>query len=164
VRQNHAEGTQSLRFRPYVVVVAVLGRADASARLDASNKAWPGGVRPSDKGQKRGVENERYPMENPQMVDAPEDGFQQRLKNALESPEVPVLYVNGFVNSMTSGDVLTVLERNGRPVAVLNMSFTVAKTLSVGLGSTIAQLEEGAGQSMLTTQEVGKALERGEKK
>jgi hypothetical protein len=98
------------------------------------------------------------------MVDAPEDDLQKRLRNALESADVPVFYVNGFVNTMTSGDVLTVLERNGRPVAVLNMSFTVAKTLSVGLGNTIAQLEEKAGQSMLTTQEVGKALEREDKK
>jgi hypothetical protein len=98
------------------------------------------------------------------MVQLSEDDVQKRLKNALESTDVPVFYVNGFVNTMTSGDVLTVLERNGRPVAVLNMSFTLAKTLSVGLGNTIAQLEEKAGQSMLTTQEVGKALEPGGEK
>jgi hypothetical protein len=91
------------------------------------------------------------------MVDGPEDDLQKRLTNAVNS-DVPVFYVNGFVNSMTSGDVLTLLERNGKPVAILNMSFTVAKTLSVSLGNTIAQLEERAGQSMLTTQEVGKAL------
>jgi hypothetical protein len=38
------------------------------------------------------------------------------------SPDIPHVYFNGFSGALTSGDVEFVLERNGGPVAVLNMS------------------------------------------
>jgi hypothetical protein len=53
---------------------------------------------------------------------------------------------------------LVVLERNGQPVAVLNASYTIAKTLSVLLGNAIAQLEELSGHPIMTTMEIEKFL------
>lgn len=70
-----------------------------------------------------------------------------RAKNA----DVPEIYTNGFITGLGSGDVFVVLERNGSPVAILNMSYTVAKTIAAALGNTIAQLEEKTGREMLTT-------------
>ena len=70
------------------------------------------------------------------------------------SADIPQIYFNGFANGMTSGDVAMVLERNGHPVAVLNLSFTLAKTLSQKLGQMIAALEEQAGRPMLTTDDI----------
>ena len=81
-------------------------------------------------------------------------GAPQRLQAALES--ALSIYFNGFVNMAGIGDVVTVLERNGEPVAILNMSFTVAKTLSIALGMVIARLEEQSGREMLTTADIEK--------
>ena len=80
-----------------------------------------------------------------------------RIKAALTN-DVPKIYANGFVTSMTSGDILVVLEANGRSVGVLNLSFTVAKTLSLALGQAIANLEEKAGHEIMTTHLIDKAI------
>jgi hypothetical protein len=62
---------------------------------------------------------------------------QERLARGMDV-SVPQIYFNGFVSTMSSGDVLTVLERNGKPVVVLNMSYTVAKTLAISLGQLVS--------------------------
>jgi len=77
----------------------------------------------------------------------------ERLAAAM-SPMVPQIYANGFLTGMSSGDVYIALERNGQPVALLNLSYTVAKTLSLSLGRTIATLEDQANRQMLTTHDV----------
>jgi hypothetical protein len=82
---------------------------------------------------------------------------EQRAQRAFDA-NVPQLYFNGFTNSATQADVFTVLERNGQPVAILNMSYTVAKTFAVSMNRIIAQFEEATGRSMLTTHEAEKAL------
>jgi hypothetical protein len=81
------------------------------------------------------------------------DVLAERMRAAL-APDVPKIYFNGFINAVSSGDIVTVLERNGQPVAVLNMSFTVAKSLAQALGVTVSDLEKKAGQAMLTTKDV----------
>jgi hypothetical protein len=73
---------------------------------------------------------------------------------AATASNIPQIYCNGFANALTSGDVITVLERNGQPVAVVNMSYTVAKTFAQALGVIVADLEAKAGRPMLTTHEV----------
>jgi hypothetical protein len=84
---------------------------------------------------------------------------QERLARGMDAG-VPQIYFNGFVSTMSSGDVLTVLERNGKPVVVLNMSYTVAKTLALSLGQLISQFEFGVERTMLTTHDVENALRR----
>lgn len=83
---------------------------------------------------------------------------QERIAKAIDAG--PQIYFNGFIITMSSGDVLTALERNGKPVAVLNMSYTIAKTLALSLGQIISQFESGVERNMLTTHDVEKALER----
>ncbi|MGJ0505686.1 MAG: hypothetical protein ACR652_00845 [Methylocystis sp.] len=75
---------------------------------------------------------------------------------AAKNASVAEIYTNGFLTSLGPGDISLVLERNGRPVAMVNMSFTVAKTLAISLGSVIAQLEERTGRDMLTTHDLEK--------
>jgi hypothetical protein len=84
---------------------------------------------------------------------------QDRLVKVMDA-DVPQIYFNGFVSTMSSGDVLTVLERNGKPVVILNMSYTVAKTLAMSLGQIISQFESGVGRNMLTTHDIKEALGR----
>src|SRR6188472_1874281 len=90
-----------------------------------------------------------------------EPDLNTRVERALAS-DVPKIYFNGFVNSLTGGDIVTILEINGRPAAVLNMSFTVAKSLAVGLGQIIGSLEERTDRSMLTSAEIDQAMLRKE--
>jgi hypothetical protein len=89
----------------------------------------------------------------------PETGaHRQRIEAAVNAPNVPKYYVNGFANSLSSSDIIVVLETNGLPTAVLNMSYTVAKTLSQKLGVLVANLETLTGREMLTTDEIGTAI------
>ncbi len=84
----------------------------------------------------------------------------ERIEKALEA-NIPNVYFNGFVNSISSGDIITVLERNGKPAAILNMSYTLAKTLAISLGQLVSQFEEGADRNILTTHDVESVLRRG---
>ena len=81
----------------------------------------------------------------------------QRMQRALES-DVPRIYFNGFVNGFGAGDIVCVLERNGQPAGIMNMSYTLAKTLSASLAQLIGTLEQASDQPILTTHEVGKLL------
>jgi hypothetical protein len=83
--------------------------------------------------------------------------FDARLRKGLEA-EVPHLYFNGFASGLGTGDVTVVLEQNGTPVATLNMSFTVAKTFAVSIGSLIATLETRSERSIMTTDDIDEVL------
>lgn len=78
---------------------------------------------------------------------------EQRHQAALEA-DVPEIYFNGFINGLNSADITVALERNGKPAAVLNMSFTIAKTFAIALLTTVGQVEDLAKREMLTTHEL----------
>ncbi len=84
----------------------------------------------------------------------------QRIGRA-KAANVPNIYLNGFQTALTSADVVLVAETNGEPVALLNLSFTTAKTLAKALADTIALLETKSGREMLTTHDFD-AMMRGD--
>lgn len=86
-----------------------------------------------------------------------DNAVEQRIKAAL-SADIPNLYVNGFSNHGMLGDVMMVLETNGRPVGVLNMSYTVAKTLALKLGTMVDAFQKQTGRTLLTFEEVAQTL------
>lgn len=92
-------------------------------------------------------------------MDPAQQDLQTQLETALSDPELPALYFNGFMTSLGSGDVTLVLQRNGKPVAVLNASYTIAKTLSMRLRDVIASLEADARHTILTTDDINRAVE-----
>ena len=55
-------------------------------------------------------------------------------------------------------DFLYELERNGKPEAMLNMSYTAAKSFAASLGQLVAILEERTGRDMLTTNDLERLL------
>ncbi len=57
----------------------------------------------------------------------------QLINHALQSDSIPKIYCNGFTNAVGNSDVMLVLQQNGKPAGLVNMSFTVAKTLSQAL-------------------------------
>ena len=95
---------------------------------------------------------------------APEEQVQPQPQDRLNQAiirGVPEIYFNGFVNGMGIGDVITTLERNGKPVAILNMSYTVAKTFAQSLTEAISNLERDSGNSIMTTHDIQAAYEKG---
>jgi len=80
------------------------------------------------------------------------------IDESMKNPEVPKIYANGFVAATGQGDIIVCLQQNGYPTAMLNLSFTLAKTLSLKLGETIKILEEKTGNTIMTSDEVSKAI------
>lgn len=94
-------------------------------------------------------------MEEPQQGP---DLIKKRIEAALASQDIPHIYANGFVNATGNADIITVLERNNSPVAVLNMSYTPAKSLAQNLSQIIEGLEQKSKQTSMTTEVVDTAL------
>lgn len=72
---------------------------------------------------------------------------------------IPHLGANGFAVGMGTGDIVISLEQNGVPVATVNCSFTVTKTLAMLLGNVIADLERMSGRTIMTTKEIEKMIQ-----
>ncbi len=83
-----------------------------------------------------------------------EKTIEDRINNALENTEIPNIYFNGVVCTLSSGDFLLVLEKNGEPVVTLNASYTIIKSFANILTQHIETLEKGSGKKIMTTQEI----------
>ena len=94
--------------------------------------------------------DEKLPRDN---VDEKEQ-IDNLIKSALDNEEIPTIYFNGFVTSVGMGDVMVVLNQTNKPVAILNMSYTLAKTLAEKLGRGIAGLEQKSGNTIMTTDDI----------
>lgn len=74
---------------------------------------------------------------------------QTTISSAIDA-DIPKIYFNGVINNLSNTDVLIVLQRNQKPVAVLNASFSTIKGLAHLLGDLIAQLENITGEKIMT--------------
>lgn len=82
-----------------------------------------------------------------------------RAQKAVENPDVPKLYANGAVFGLSNADAYVVFERNGIPVAMINLSYTLAKTLQRSIGAAMADFESKVERKILTTHEIARALQ-----
>lgn len=85
---------------------------------------------------------------------------QDHLKQALGTPGVLRLYANGFSLGLTNADAHIILHQFGQPVAILNLSYTLAKTLSLKLGRIVAEWETRTGQQLVTTDKLDLAFSK----
>lgn len=85
----------------------------------------------------------------------------KRLNEALKDPQVQRIYANGFINALGIGDVMILLQNSKKPIAVLNLSYTVAKTLAIKLGALISQLEDSTGNTIMTTDDIDRSMSKG---
>lgn len=92
------------------------------------------------------------------MAESKRDPKLDSINYALESDEVPKIYVNGFANFLNNADLGLVLQLNGRPKAVVNMSYTLAKTLHQRLGVMIDGFEKESKHDIMTTDFINKVL------
>jgi hypothetical protein len=80
------------------------------------------------------------------------------IEEIVSNPELTKIYANGFSTAIGNGDCTVVLMQNGHPVGLLNLSYTVAKTLSISLGDAISKVEELTGNSIMTTWDIEESI------
>ena len=80
----------------------------------------------------------------------------------ISNVQIPLntIYINGFAAGLTSGDVFVVLQRNGNEIGILNMSYTVAKSLGDALNQLILSLERRSERKIMTSNESADALSK----
>jgi len=72
---------------------------------------------------------------------------------------VAQLYANSFVIGMSNSDLFVVFQRFGKPVGVVNLSYTLAKTLAQRVGGLISEFEQSIDQNILTTDRIDEAMQ-----
>jgi len=93
--------------------------------------------------------------------DAPQELLE--LFASMSSP-VPKIYANAVTVLLSNGDVAILLKQNSEVVGVLNLSYTVSKTLANTLNGAIAELETTTDQHIMTSDEIGQKMQsQGEK-
>lgn len=73
------------------------------------------------------------------------------VEEALKNEELPSIYFNGFTVTGGNSDILIILQKNTKPIATLNCSFTIAKTLVQKLNDIVRSFELKVGHDFLTT-------------
>ena len=79
---------------------------------------------------------------------------QEKVGVALNDPNVPKIYVNAFLSGYNNTDFTLLLQSNGKPAAILNLSYPLAKTLAQSILGTISGLENLSGQKFLTMEDM----------
>ena len=92
------------------------------------------------------------------MVESSDIATADLMQNGLELPAERQFYFNGYLFTVSPSDVTIVLLQNDQPVALLNTSHTLAKTLTTAIEKELKNLEEKTGQRILTTVEISAAL------
>ncbi|MGD9365495.1 MAG: hypothetical protein PVH87_07350 [Desulfobacteraceae bacterium] len=83
------------------------------------------------------------------------DKIPDEIESALDDPDIPKIYSNSFSCALGIGDASVLLKIGKKPVCILNLSYTTAKTLAIKLQELIARLEDASGNKIMTTDEVG---------
>jgi hypothetical protein len=76
--------------------------------------------------------------------------MQKMVEEAIASEQVINIYGNGFVCLNSNADMIIVLQKNQKPVAIINLSYTTAKTLSEKLGQMVRDFEKKTGNTIMT--------------
>jgi hypothetical protein len=77
---------------------------------------------------------------------------------ATSDPSVAKIYTNGFLLGFTNSDTQLILLLSGSPVAVVNFSYTLAKTMVEKLGKLVEDWEKKTGHPLQTTDSIDKAF------
>lgn len=86
-------------------------------------------------------------------------------ENSIETfgvPELGDVYFNEFGIGIAKNDVVIMLQRNGKPQALLNASYITAKAFARALEEAIIGFEKKTNHTILTSDEVEKAMNKDE--
>ena len=88
------------------------------------------------------------------MVDVENSDAHAKMFEAAVASSIIQIYLNGFVVGQSTSDVTMLIQTNGNPSAILNMSFTTAKSLAIELDKVIKNFEKITGHSLLTMEDI----------
>jgi hypothetical protein len=77
---------------------------------------------------------------------------------AMEDQDIPKTYINGFTCILGIGDFAILFKRNDKAVEVMNMSYTLAKTLAIKIHQLVQHLEDKSQHSIMTTDDLNEFL------
>ena len=80
-----------------------------------------------------------------------EPKFSENIEEIINNPELEFIYANGFTFFVGNSDVGIILKTNNKPTKVLNLSYTLAKTLYTKLQTMITELEDSTDNQIMTT-------------
>lgn len=83
-----------------------------------------------------------------------QEAARQKFEKVMNDPTVPQIYVNNLQSGYNNTDFILLLESNGKPSAVVNLSYTLAKTLVETIGNNIIELEARLGHSIHSMEEM----------
>jgi hypothetical protein len=76
------------------------------------------------------------------------------INNAMVNPDVPKMYANGFSCALGASDIAVLFKIGSQPIAITNLSYTTAKTLSIKLQDLITVLETKSQNTIMTTDDL----------
>ena len=85
-----------------------------------------------------------------------------KIDDAIANPNIPKIYSNSFICALGSGDLALMLKNGKETVALINLSYTIAKTLSIKLNGLISHLEAKSGNKIMSTDDINEALKQDE--
>lgn len=74
----------------------------------------------------------------------------KKIKEAVYDDKVHSFYVNGFVNAYHTSDIIIVFTKNGKNEVIINMSYTLAKSLAGRLTNLITAFEKRTSHEIMT--------------
>ncbi len=77
----------------------------------------------------------------------------------ISDKNIPKIYGNGFSAGLSLSDATLIIQMGPVPVALLNMSFTTLKTLSITINDLIEQVEQTTGEPLKGIQDIKKNLQ-----
>jgi len=80
--------------------------------------------------------------------------MEKELRDAISNENLSKIYANGFSLALGLGDITLLLKNGPTSVGVVNLSYTIAKTLSLKLQDAIGKLEDKSGNSIMTTDDI----------
>ena len=80
------------------------------------------------------------------------------LNRALDNPNVPKIYFNGFQNFISNSDLTVVLINNGRPNGILHFAHGTGKSLIGKLAELIQDQEDKSGYYFPSIEDVSNSL------
>ncbi len=83
-----------------------------------------------------------------------EDKVIKAIENALEDDNIPKIYANSFACALGVGDISIVLQNGIKSEALLNLSYSSAKTLSILIQELIGFLESKSKNEIMTTSQI----------
>ncbi len=78
----------------------------------------------------------------------------QQVQQAFALAQLPTFFFNGFNNSFSATEITSVLSFGPKPILLLAMTPSVAKTFALAVLESIEQYETASGVSVPTLQEL----------